>query len=78
MTYSSNNRAYKVYNKHTQTIMESVNVIVDNGGPISLRRDDAEAKLSHSKVRGNGILDNNSPNSESRVDTEDDSSIDNS
>ena len=28
--YSLNSRAYRVYNKRTQTIMESVNVIVDD------------------------------------------------
>ena len=33
--YSLNSRVYIVDNKSTQTIMESVNVIVDDGGSVS-------------------------------------------
>ena len=58
--YSLNNRAYRVYNKRTQTIMESINVIVDDEGSNSskIRRDDAEIELSHSNALRNGTLDN--------------------
>jgi hypothetical protein len=28
--YSTNSRAYRVYNKRTETVMESINVIIDN------------------------------------------------
>ena len=28
--YSTNSRAYRVYNKRTKTVMESINVVIDN------------------------------------------------
>ena len=28
--YSTNNRAYRVYNKCTKTVMESINVVIDD------------------------------------------------
>ena len=28
--YSTNSRAYRVYNKHTQMVMESINVVIDD------------------------------------------------
>ena len=31
--YSINSRAYRVYNKHTKTVMESINVVIDNTIP---------------------------------------------
>ena len=57
--YSLNNRSYRVYNRHTQTIMESFNVIVDDGGSDSseIRRNDVETEFSHSKVHDSGTLD---------------------
>jgi hypothetical protein len=29
--YSTNSRAYRVFNKRTETMMESINVVVDDG-----------------------------------------------
>ena len=43
--YSLNSQAYRVYNKRTQTIMESVNMIVDDqeSDSSNIRGEDAEA-----------------------------------
>jgi hypothetical protein len=30
MGYSTNSRAYRVFNKRTETVMESINVVVDD------------------------------------------------
>jgi len=30
MGYSTNNRAYRVYNNRTQVVMESINVVIDD------------------------------------------------
>ena len=47
--YTLNSQPYRVYNKRTQTIMQSVNVIVDDRESDSpkIRREDVEAKLTH-------------------------------
>ena len=46
LRYSRNNRDYKVLNKRSKTIMESINVALDDQGitSIELRKDDAETE----------------------------------
>ena len=41
--YSSNSRAYKVYNKHTKMVMESINVVIDDTNPEKDVDEDGEA-----------------------------------
>ncbi|KAA0037284.1 gag-pol polyprotein [Cucumis melo var. makuwa] len=43
--YSTNNRAYRVYNQSSRTVMESINVIIDDHGETSKRSPDEENEL---------------------------------
>ena len=41
--YSVNSRAYRVYNKRTKTVMESINVVIDDTIPKKSVGEDGEA-----------------------------------
>ena len=56
---SHNNRAYKLFNKRSKTIMESANVVVDDQGITftEIRNDDAETEVPHC-VLGDSVSTN--------------------
>ena len=78
LRYSLNNKAYRVYNKWTQIIMESVNVIVDDRESDSpkMRREDAEAELTHNTKNNNISSACGTSSRGIGFDTDDDSSSD--
>ena len=56
LDYSLNSRAYRIYNLHTKTIMESINVVVDDIAKISSEyeavcfTDEVESQLQNTIV----------------------------
>ena len=76
LRYSRNNRDYKVLNKRSKTIMESVNVALDDQGitSIELRKDDAETEGPQFAPGDNDSTNDTTPNSRPNPIAEDASS----
>ena len=52
--YSTNSRAYRVYNKCTKTVMESINVVIDN----NISEKDIDDDGNESNLKKNECDDN--------------------
>ena len=65
--YSLKGRAYRILNKRTQTIMESMNVVVDDqeSDSLKIRRDDVKVEFTYNKENGSVTLDKATPSSSS-------------
>ena len=73
LIYSPNNKAYKVFNKSSKTVMESPNVVVDDQGtiPTGPRLDESETEGPLHASGDDASTNDATPRNRSSPDTED-------
>ena len=66
--YSTNSRAYRVFNSRTRTVMESINVVVDDLTPARKKDVGEDVRTSGDNVADTAKSGENAENSDSATD----------